>query len=283
MKNSTKRVKAPGSAGNPPGKASKKAKIEKKDPPPTTKSLAKLAKASAKGKSSASGHGGPVLRAPANVLDDEEALPDEESCFGEASLEQPLPPEAEFMQEETLCLDVAVSAVNDDIIVCDDAAPLAFMAPQPLPALDTSPPPAAKGGSGASQATINTSQSTLSVFFNPEVVKFQKGYVRELRTDTKLVDDEYICVDVPYYRSLADDTLLTEEEYHQRSVELMAKPPSPEAPRGKVDDDGAAVVQSPSAARVASKSTARPSVSKQVVKESAPSSRNLLSFFKAKQ
>lgn len=255
MKESAKRPRVPPiqrQSGDPRPQA-KKAKVD------STTSLAKLAKAAAK-----KTVGQPIHRAPRQNVLDEEPEEEEPTVSRESSL---------FSRQASVCetqegpmLDVDVSEANDDIIICDDAPPIAFLAP-----LSRQPP--APPHTTRNPRSTCTSQPPLGVFFSSDVLKFQRSFQREIRTDSKVVDGEYLCCERVYYRSTTTNELITEDEFRRRSAETAARSASthPTPPRDAGTGD-----MSPCTPAAGAK---KPSVAKQAKKET-PKSKGLLAYMK---
>ncbi|ORC93831.1 uncharacterized protein TM35_000017080 [Trypanosoma theileri] len=128
--------------------------------------------------------------------------------------------EMEFMNEEPQNLDIVVTAVtNDDIIICDDAPPMVFCAPE----ASISPLKKEQQQQKKCDAAVSLDQPKLTGFFHPDVGIFQNTYVLEVKTETVFENDEYISRDVVYYRHKENGELISEEEFHRRSIEVSRK------------------------------------------------------------
>ncbi|KPI88252.1 hypothetical protein ABL78_2676 [Leptomonas seymouri] len=183
-----------------------------------TTSLAKLARASKKKAGMASP---PPAPSSLSFLDEDDGDAMKGFSNSEENTCHEAPP-AVF--EEAPVLDVVeVSASNDEVILCDDAPPLAFRPAAPVaPASSTIvKKDAAAKKSSVSAKEHGATQSNLSVFFNPAVVEFQKSYMREMQTEMKVENGEYICVDVPCYKHKATGDVISEEEYHRQTAQLV--------------------------------------------------------------
>ncbi|KAH9577609.1 hypothetical protein LSM04_009174 [Trypanosoma melophagium] len=202
-------------------KASKKNNVNTGDLTKTT-STTKNSTTNAK-KSSTYKYNGQAL------LDEDEELDD---CNGNSSYtdnnswsrSNSFSRDREFMNEEQQNLDIVITSVtNDDIIICDDAPPMVFCAP------DTSISPMKKEQQQQKQqqkqygAVTSLDQPKLTGFFHPEVKAFQNRYIRDVKTETVFENDEYISRDVVYYRHKENGELISEEEYHRRSIEVRRK------------------------------------------------------------
>lgn len=236
-------------------KANKKTARERKaDALSTCKSLAKLARASARNarakaagaavhsssSSSASGRG-----ALAGMLDDEEeddsertqsAVYEDDTSVSRTTAPCHSGPSAanhgegangsDYASEQVIhgvssaLFDVQVTPVNDDIILCDQAPPLAFCSPErPL----TSAAASIAASASASASSDTAQQRTLSGLFNPAVVAFQKQYVRETQTEMTFVKGEYVCQDVVCYRDRTTSEIISELDFHRRTAEVASR------------------------------------------------------------
>jgi hypothetical protein len=265
------------------GKKSATAKPKKAAKTENTTSLAKLARASAKkkGVGAVTSGAAPAAAFSRSFLDEDDGDAMNRHSGSEESTRDEAPP-AEL--EETPVLDVVeVCASNDDVIMCDDAPPLAFrpaepvVLPNPPSAKKDGVASAKKGTATAATAESGAAQSTLSSFFNPAVVEFQKSYVREVQTQMKVENGEYICVDVPCYKHKTTGDVISEEEYHQQTAQLVrSRDSAAKSPSHPLS--GAASDYPPSPA---AKSASRNSSDKEEkTKSSAAPAKTLLSFFR---
>ncbi|KAG5493397.1 hypothetical protein GH5_02143 [Leishmania sp. Ghana 2012 LV757] len=208
--------KAPAKPMREQSKPGKVAKME------NTTSLAKLARASKKQKNGIPAVTG-AASAPSSMsfLDDDGDVPTHLSHSEVSSSSH-----VEAMVNEDLpTFDVfEAPASNDEVIMCDDAPPLAFRSAAPLPSRSTPTPhkkePEAKKASSAA-AAADTTQSKLASFFNAAVVEFQKSYVREIETEMRVENGEFVCCDFPCYKHSSTGEVISEDEYHQRTAAFI--------------------------------------------------------------
>ncbi|KPA82557.1 hypothetical protein ABB37_03592 [Leptomonas pyrrhocoris] len=269
-------TKRPREGDDAPAKAKKAATSKPKKTAKTenTTSLAKLARASKK----KAGAAAPPSAPPNLSFLDED---DGDATHGTHNSEESSRHDAPFaVFEEAPVLDVVeVSASNDEVILCDDAPPLAFRPAEPLVPLSPTPgrKDAAAKKASAAVGEAGAAQCTLGFFFNPAVVEFQKSYVREVQTETKVEKGEYICIDVPCYKHTTTGEVISEEEYHRRTAQLVRgrDAPAETSPRTSA---GAVSDAPPSPA---AKSAARsPSDKESKAKSSSAPAKTLMSFFK---
>lgn len=237
-----------------------------------TNSLAKLARASKRKAGSTNSASAPTSRSFLDE-DEDEAIDSDGPSNSEAM---------DLLAEETTqnqqpLFEVAVAATNDEVELCDDAPPLAF---QPAVAPAASPRRESTGARPVPAAEQSgVTQSTLGAFFDGAVAAFQRSYAREVQTDMKIEDGEYLCFDIPYYRHRSSGELIDEAEFHRRSSEFMRS--RDETQKKSVQDLIVPIEASPKPA-VARKKATRPAVLKTVSEEASAVSREktLLSFFK---
>ncbi|EKF33667.1 hypothetical protein MOQ_002456 [Trypanosoma cruzi marinkellei] len=201
-----------------------------------TRSLMKLAKASAKNKigSDSSRNSGPTTNNTTttvaygsilqNLLDKDEEKGDHCSnsssssgsgvSFGRRN--------EEIMDEELPTLDVAVSSrENDDIILCDDAPPMVFCTPEPVTGTLKKEQQQIQHNQRRHESLGSAAQPKLTGFFQRDVIEYQKQYMREVMTDTVFENGEYFCKDKVCFRHKETKEVISEEEFYRRSADIM--------------------------------------------------------------
>ncbi|GET92492.1 hypothetical protein, conserved [Leishmania tarentolae] len=247
---STKRPRGEGASSKPPRQPAKPKKVAKTE---HTTSLAKLARASKKSGGTSAATGAGTAPPSMRFLDDDEVAT---TPFGhsECSSSHSEP----IAKEESPIFDVVeLPASNDEVIMCDDAPPLAFRpaAPRPSPTTPTPTkkvPEVKKASSAVAAAEASAAQCRLSTFFNDAIVKFQKSYVREIQTETKMENGEFVCCDVACYKHSATGEVISEDEYHQRTAALVRRNSQDAAggtPNGKIDSTPGEAPPCPAAAQ----------------------------------
>ncbi|KAG5468065.1 hypothetical protein LSCM4_01154 [Leishmania orientalis] len=198
---------------------SKPGKVAKME---NTTSLAKLARASKKQKNGIPAATG-AASAPSTMsfLDDDGDVP---AHLSHSEVSSGSHVEA-MMNDDSPTFDVfEAPASNDEFIMCDDAPPLAFRPAAPLPSRSTPTPhkkeSEAKKASAAA-AAADATQCKLASFFNAAVVEFQKSYVREIETEMRVENGEFVCCDFPCYRHCSTGEVISEDEYHQRTAAFI--------------------------------------------------------------
>lgn len=278
MKEAAAAKKRPRETDEAPVKAKKAAaaaKSKKAAKTENTTSLAKLARAS---KKQAGAAAAPSSVAYARSFLDED---DGDAMNGSSNSEESTHDDAlAGVAVETPVLDVVeVSASNDDVILCDDAAPLAFRPAEPVAsATATAGKREMAAAKSNSTAEPGAAQCTLGSFFNPAVVDFQKSYVREVRTEMKVENGEYICIDVPCFKHKVTGDVISEEEYHKKTAQLVRSrdATTTETPTHKAA--GAVAVTPPSPA--AKSASQNPNGKAEKTKSSPTPAKTLMSFFK---
>lgn len=272
--------KAPSKPLRQPAKPKKVAQTE------NTTSLAKLARASRRkngGTSAATG----AATAPSSVrfLDDDE---DATTHFSHSEGSSSSSHSEAIAKEEPPVFDVVeVPASNDEVVMCDDAPPLAFRpaAPRPSPPTPTPTkkgPETKKANVAAAAAESGAAQCKLSTFFNAAVVAFQKAYVREMQTEMKVENGEFVCCDVPRYKHTSTGEVINEDEYHQRTAALVQSNSRDAAASTPNRKSAGASVESPPCQTAAQKTGSRGTGQKSVTQEktAAAPAKTLHSFFK---
>ncbi|ESS68735.1 hypothetical protein TCDM_02444 [Trypanosoma cruzi Dm28c] len=198
-----------------------------------TRSLMKLAKASAKKKigSDSSRISGPTTANTTttvacssilqNLLDKDEENGDHcgNSSSSGISFERR---DEELMDEELPTLDVAVSSKeNDDIILCDDAPPMVFCTPEPVAGTSKKEQQQIQQNQRRHESLGSATQPKLTGFFQRDVIEYQKQYIREVMTDTVFENGEYFCKDKVCFRHKETKEVISEEEFYRRSAEIM--------------------------------------------------------------
>ncbi|TPP40305.1 hypothetical protein CGC21_27295 [Leishmania donovani] len=191
-------------------------------------------------------------------------------------------------KEEPPIFDVVeVPASNDEVIMCDDAPPLAFRPAAPLPSPPTPTPTkkgpeATKASSAAAAAEAGAAQCKLSTFFNAAVVEFQKAYVREMQTEMKVENGEFVCCDVPRYKHSATGEVISEDEYHHRTAAFVRSNSQDAAANTPNRKSAGASVESPPCPTAKQKTGSRGTGQKSVAQEetAATPAKTLHSFFK---
>lgn len=281
----TKRTREDGEAP-PKAKKATTAKPKKAAKTENTTSLAKLARASKKKTGTASAApsaAGPSSRSFLDE-DDDGAMDGLES--NEESTRDETPAHLTMLAEEAPVLDVVeVSASNDDVILCDDAPPLAFRPAEPVqPATATTAKKNVNSAStsataGAAATEPGAAQCTLGAFFNPAVVEFQKSYVKEVQTEMKIENGEYVCVDVPCYKHKGTGDIISEAAYHEQTARLVrshdgaAETPTHNAASANTAPDSPSTPAAKSTSRNSSEETKKS-------KSSSTPAKTLMSFFK---
>lgn len=277
-------------------KAPKRAKVHKAETDKGSNSLAKLAKASARSRKAGEGVPAKSHSTPMHgFLDDEEA-DDNAGASVSSSVDYTNSAVADAVHgsAEASVLDVTVTVANDDIILCDDAPPLAFLEPAHA---QTPQATVVQGSPSPTPAPASDARSTLTAFFNAEVIQFQRGYTRKLKTEVKKdANGEYMCVDVPYYEPVSGvGECLSEEAYHRRTADLArtqrgnndsSATPSRQGEAGESakedDDDSPEAAQTKHRAAAGGKHGARPVAARVAsqAEKAGPKPKTLLSFFK---
>lgn len=183
----------------------KSAKETKKKKNISHTSMAKLAKASTKTATS---------KLNTHLLDEENDPFDEEANSQNEEIQLCLEGQA---YDSPLELEEPQNFENDKIILCDEAPPAVFRQPEPKSAVAPS----------CSSESVSLSDSTnlkgkLDALFNPEIARFQKNFKREVKTDMKIENGEYICEEVVVYKSLIDGEIISRDEYFNRSAAVFA-------------------------------------------------------------
>ncbi|KAG5468887.1 hypothetical protein CUR178_01723 [Leishmania enriettii] len=198
---------------------SKPGKVAKME---NTTSLAKLARESKKQKNRIPAAAG-AASAPSSMsfLDDDGDVP---AHLSHSEVSSSSHVEA-MVNEDSPTFDVVEGpASNDEVIMCDDAPPLAFRPAAPLPSRSTPTPhkkePEAKKASSAA-AAADATQCKLATFFNAAVVEFQKSYVREIETEMRVEHGEFVCCDFPCYKHCSTGEVISEDEYYQRTAAFI--------------------------------------------------------------
>lgn len=278
----TRRPRTEEGSSKPLRQPAKPKKVTKTE---NTTSLAKLARASRRksgGPSAAAG----ASTAPSSVrfLDDDE---DATTHFGQNESSSSSHSEAIAKEELPIFDVVEVPASNDEVIMCDDAPPIAFRpAAQRVSPLIPTPikkgPVAKKVTSAAAAAERGAAQCKLSTFFNAAVVEFQKAYVREMQTEMKVENGEFVCCDVPRYKHSATGEVISEGEYHQRTAALVRSKSQDSAGSTPNQKSAGASVESPPYPAAAPKtgSPGTPQRSATQEKTAAAPAKTLHSFFK---
>ncbi|KAG5468472.1 hypothetical protein LSCM1_02452 [Leishmania martiniquensis] len=246
-----------------------------------TTSLAKLARASKKKIDGVTGAKG-AASAPSSMsfLDDDDGDARTRVSHSEGSSSHV----GTIVNEDSPVFDVVeVPASNDEVIMCDDVPPLAFRPAAPLssPAtpisakreLDTK-----KACSAAAEPDV--AQCRLGHFFHPSVVQFQKSYVRQVQTETRMDDGEYICRDVSCYIHSATGEVISEDEYHQRTAAFIRSNSHDAAGNTPPQKAASATIEAPSRMAAAPKVTVRGGAPQKSEKTIAAPARTLLSFFR---
>ncbi|CAC9541701.1 conserved hypothetical protein [Leishmania infantum JPCM5] len=277
----TKRPRTEKAQSKPPRQPAKPKKVAKTE---NTTSLAKLARASKRksgGTPAATGAGA----APTSMRfldDDDDATAHFSHSEGSTSHSEAIE------KEEPPIFDVVeVPASNDEVIMCDDAPPLAFRPAAPLPSPPTPTPTkkgpeATKASSAAAAAEAGAAQCKLSTFFNAAVVEFQKAYVREMQTEMKVENGEFVCCDVPRYKHSATGEVISEDEYHQRTAAFVRSNSQDAAANTPNRKSAGASVESPPCPTAKQKTGSRGTGQKSVAQEetAATPAKTLHSFFK---
>ncbi|RHW72972.1 hypothetical protein DPX39_040007700 [Trypanosoma brucei equiperdum] len=267
--------KASPKAKKPRAQSKKEAKVGE-----ATTSLMKLAKASKK----SSLTGSSSAAAAANGCNTDNAklsrdiLDDEEQSDGSSRGNRSPHRDEGLLDDPEPVLEVAFTpAENDEIILCDNAPPMIFCAPEPTSSPLKRDPHRTQAANGNAALSAHPK---LTGFFQPEVIAFQKEYSRELETDTVFEGGEYICSDRVVYRHVKTGAVLSEEEYHKKSAELMRTCVATE--QKSTHDAGS---KNPLAAGGGGKASAKVAVERRgppkVERQGATPQKNLMSFFGA--
>ncbi|CAM38730.2 conserved hypothetical protein [Leishmania braziliensis MHOM/BR/75/M2904] len=273
----TKRLRMADAAAKPQRQPSKLKKVTKTE---NTTSLVRLARASKRKRGGASAATG-AASAPSSMsfLDNEE---EEDATTYFSSSEGSNSHSKNIVKEDSPIFDVVeLPASNDEIIMCDYAPPLAFRPAAPLPSPPT-PTPAKKASSAAVPAAAGATQHTLGSFFNTAVVMFQKSYVREVQTEMKIENGEFVCCDLPCYKHSSTGEVISEDEYHQRTAALIRSNSHSAAGSTPNEKSIGTSRESPSCPAAAQKTDSRGAVQKRGKQEqlTASPAKTLLSFFK---
>lgn len=227
-------------------KPKKETAATSKKTPPLTNSLAKLAKASAKGKNKPP----PLTRPTSSFLDDETVAPLPSASEGKEEEESEdddddderrqgssRKREADLYAEQwntfsSSPFDGVDTTPNDTIILCDDTPPLVFtrVEEEKKRKHGRNIYDEVGGGRGTETAASEGAKffghpnpNGLKSFFHSSVLEFQNKYQKEIETEMKVVDGEYVCREVVVYRSKENkDEVLSQEAYHRRSCEIVA-------------------------------------------------------------
>ncbi|KAG5491852.1 hypothetical protein JIQ42_01761 [Leishmania sp. Namibia] len=214
-----KRPRTCEASAKPMRQRSKPGKVAKME---NTTSLAKLARASKKQKNGIPAATG-AASAPSSMsfLDDDGDVP---AHLSHSEVSSSSHVEATVNEDLPTFDVVEAPASNDEVIMCDDAPPLAFRPAAPLPSRSTPTPhkkePEAKKASSAA-AAADATQCNLASFFNAAVVEFQKSYVREIETEMRVENGEFVCCDFPCYKHCSTGEVISEHEYHQRTAAFI--------------------------------------------------------------
>ncbi|KAG8349118.1 hypothetical protein TRVL_00070 [Trypanosoma vivax] len=213
MQVSSKRGRSPGANTGRGDSLTKKSRTLEHKPDKgkkATTSLLKLSKASNKRNGGMTSVGA-AAAASEGVLDADD-MSANSSCDDEVVTAG----EDGFLEEVEPALDVITTpAANDEIIICDNALPMVFCAPDPLPPVprrETMRPRTDKEASDCSPT-----QPKMTDFLQPEVLAFQKAYTRDVETDTVVENNVHICTDRVVYRHNKTGETISESEFYQRS------------------------------------------------------------------